>query len=64
MPHVSRGSSLESLDRHLKTHAVVAVVGYPKSGKTTALSEYAQKGDSSVWLTGAPAANRWTEDCS
>ena len=43
-PHISRIDTFADLARKIQLHPVVAVAGYPKSGKTTALAEFARPG--------------------
>jgi hypothetical protein len=64
-PHVSRGGAFPPLLRLLKLNPVVAVVGYPKLGKTIALAEFARKHyESPIWLTvpdSAASSEEWPD---
>ena len=48
-PHLSRQSIFPDLARKFDSHRVVAVTGYPESGKTTAMAEFAAVSPGSVF---------------
>ncbi|WP_442483390.1 hypothetical protein [Aeoliella sp. SH292] len=50
--HITRASVFSSLAREFDSHSVVAVVGYPESGKTIAVAEFATEYQGTVfWFT-------------
>ncbi len=56
-PLVSRLSSFADLSHLLDSLSCVAIIGYPKSGKTTATSEYAKSHPfSCIWLNASESA--------
>src|SRR5690606_12064676 len=56
-PQVSRLASFSDISHLLDSLSCVAIVGYPKSGKTTATAEYAKAHPCScIWLNASESA--------
>ena len=61
--HVSRPSLLSEITQCLSNHPVYVICGYPESGKSTAIAEYAKESPGSVFWFAFPDFEQGQENC-